>query len=155
MTVHPLTLTLSAVHALHLVLVWWINMLPLSLSVGCVCASVCLLIPVHVTGRNGPRWSQGRQRRARHDGQCSSSCRRAQFQEADKQTADTRKVLISGSRLIWIVCCALLPFFVVNSGGRSQRVRSLRDESALWWVFHALPALLIYNKVVPELNFRW
>lgn len=41
---------------------------------------------------------------------------------------------------IWVMFVSAfcsVPLSVLNSGGWSQGVRSLRDESALWWVFYA------------------
>lgn len=102
-----LTLTLSFVHALRLVSVRCINVLHASLRV------VSVLIPVHVAGRDGPRWSQRRKRRARHDGQCLSLTTGLDLKMLTRNTQQTHttawylghvceRVLLCSSSLFWI-----------------------------------------------------
>lgn len=40
-------------------------------------------------------------------------------------------------RVVFVSLLCSAPLFISNSGGWSQIVRSLWNESALWWVFHA------------------
>lgn len=125
-----LTLTLSFVHVLHLVSVRCINVLQ-CLSAGRKCPNTCPCCR--------ERWAQ-MEPKEKEESQAWRSVlepyHRAQSEDADKKhAANTCNDFISGSCL-W-ARFALFLLSVLNSGGWSQGVRSLRDESALWWVFYA------------------
>lgn len=129
------------------------------LSAGHKCPNSCPL-----AGGDGPRWCQRRKRRARHDGQCvAGPLHGARSEDADNNntTERTRTTAWYLGHFIFSLLRSTPLSLFSNSGGWSQGVRSLRDESALWWVFMRRALLIYYKKgrkkwkVVRGLNWGW
>jgi len=123
---------------------------------GCACSPpLCVprvLTRFRVAGRVGTRWSQGRQRRARHDGQCL--CLYPVQFECVHQTAHTHTLTQSWIRVVFVSVCVCVFFslsshylFSIQEYEVREYVRSEMSQHCGESVMQL--TLLIYNRRVP------